>query len=55
MKPRDVEPGDVDAYLRMRCDPAMMAELGGPVRYESIAAKVETDSERHGPTNTGCR
>ena len=40
---RDVEPGDVDAYFRMRCDSAMMAELGGPVPRESIAAKVETD------------
>ena len=40
---RDVEPGDVDAYFQMRCDPEMMAELGGPVRRESIAAKVETD------------
>ncbi|HEX3789528.1 MAG TPA: GNAT family N-acetyltransferase [Pseudonocardiaceae bacterium] len=30
MRLRDVEVGDVDAYVRMRCDPAMMAELGGP-------------------------
>jgi hypothetical protein len=28
---RDVELGDVDAYVRMRCDPVMMAELGGPL------------------------
>jgi RimJ/RimL family protein N-acetyltransferase len=43
MRLRDVELGDVDAYIRMRCDPAMMAELGGPVPRQSIAAKVETD------------
>ena len=28
---RQVEPGDVEAYVRMRCDPEMMAELGAPV------------------------
>jgi RimJ/RimL family protein N-acetyltransferase len=43
MRLRDVDPGDVDAYVRMRCDPAMMAELGGPLPREGIAAKVETD------------
>jgi hypothetical protein len=25
MRLRDVEPGDVGAYVRMRCDPVMMA------------------------------
>jgi RimJ/RimL family protein N-acetyltransferase len=40
---RDVEPGDVDAYVRMRCDPAMMADLGGPLPRESIEAKVDID------------
>jgi RimJ/RimL family protein N-acetyltransferase len=40
---RDVEPGDVDAYVRMRCDPAMMAELGGPLPRDGIEAKVDTD------------
>jgi RimJ/RimL family protein N-acetyltransferase len=40
---RDVEPGDVDAYVRMRCDPEMMAELGGPVPRDGIEAKLETD------------
>lgn len=40
---RDVEPGDVDAYVRMRCDPAMMAELGGPSPREGIEAKVRRD------------
>jgi RimJ/RimL family protein N-acetyltransferase len=43
MKLRDVEPGDLDAYVRMRCDPAMMTELGGPLAREGIAAKLETD------------
>jgi RimJ/RimL family protein N-acetyltransferase len=41
---RDVEPGDVDAYVRMRCDPVMMAELGGPLPREGMAAKVERDA-----------
>jgi len=38
-----VEPGDVDAYVRMRCDPTMMAELGGPMPRDGIEAKVEGD------------
>lgn len=40
---RDVEYGDVDAYVRMRCDPAMMAELGGPLPREGMEAKVRRD------------
>ena len=40
---RDVEPGDVEAYVRMRCDPVMMAELGGPLPREGIEAKVARD------------
>jgi RimJ/RimL family protein N-acetyltransferase len=40
---RDVELGDVDAYVRMRCDPAMMAELGGPYPREGIEDKVRSD------------
>jgi hypothetical protein len=39
---RDVELGDVDAYVAMRCDPAMMAGLGGPLPREGIEAKVAT-------------
>ena len=42
---RDVTIGDVDAYVRMRCDPAMMNELGGPQRRETIDAKVRKDVE----------
>jgi RimJ/RimL family protein N-acetyltransferase len=40
---RDVELGDVDAYVRMRCDPAMTAELGGPLPREGIEEKVARD------------
>ena len=40
---RDVELGDVDAYFAMRCDPVMMADLGGPLPRDGIAAKVERD------------
>jgi RimJ/RimL family protein N-acetyltransferase len=40
---RDVELGDVDAYVRMRCDPVMMAELGGPLPREGIEEKVARD------------
>jgi len=43
MKLRDVELGDVDAYVRMRCDPVMMADLGGPLPREGIEAKVKSD------------
>jgi RimJ/RimL family protein N-acetyltransferase len=41
---RDVEPGDVDAYVRMRCDPMMTAELGGPQPRDGIEAKVARDA-----------
>ncbi len=40
---RKVQPGDVESYIRMRCDPAMMAELGGPLPRDGMAAKVERD------------
>jgi RimJ/RimL family protein N-acetyltransferase len=40
---RDVELGDVSAYVRMRCDPVMMAELGGPLPREGIEDKVTRD------------
>ena len=42
---RDVEPTDVDVYTRFRCDPVMMAELGGPRPAEEIPAKVAQDVE----------
>ena len=40
---RDVELGDVQAYVRMRCDPVMMADLGGPLPREGIEDKVTRD------------
>ena len=43
MRLRDVELGDVDAYVRMRCDPVMMADLGGPLPREGIENKVARD------------
>jgi RimJ/RimL family protein N-acetyltransferase len=41
---RNVELGDVDAYVRMRCDPAMTAELGGPQPRDGIEDKVRRDA-----------
>ncbi|MFD8598566.1 GNAT family N-acetyltransferase [Kitasatospora sp. NPDC059646] len=43
---RDVAAGDVGAYVRMRCDPVMMAELGGPLPAGGMAEKVRLDVER---------
>ena len=43
MRLRDVQLSDVDAYVRMRCDPVMTAELGGPVPREGIEDKVRRD------------
>jgi RimJ/RimL family protein N-acetyltransferase len=40
---RDVELGDISTYVRMRCDPVMMAELGGPLPREGIEEKVAHD------------
>jgi len=41
---RNVTTDDVDAYLRMRCDPAMMADLGGPLPSEGMKDKVRRDA-----------
>ncbi|MCX4574732.1 GNAT family N-acetyltransferase [Streptomyces sp. NBC_01571] len=46
MRLRNVSPDDVDAYVRMRCDPVMMADLGGPQSREGMAAKVCRDAEQ---------
>ena len=35
--------GDVDAYIAMRCDPVMMAELGGPQDPAGMPAMVTRD------------
>jgi RimJ/RimL family protein N-acetyltransferase len=43
MRLRDVQLDDVDVYVRMRCDPVMMAELGGPLPREGIEDKVRRD------------
>jgi RimJ/RimL family protein N-acetyltransferase len=43
---RDVTPDDVDAYVRMRCDPVMMADLGGPLPLEGMADEVRRDAQR---------
>ncbi|HEV7208002.1 MAG TPA: GNAT family N-acetyltransferase [Mycobacteriales bacterium] len=42
---RDVQLGDVETYVRMRCDPVMMAELGGPLPRAGIEDKVRRDVE----------
>ncbi|MFB7506879.1 GNAT family N-acetyltransferase [Streptomyces broussonetiae] len=42
---RDVLPDDVDAYVRMRCDPVMMADLGGPLPRAGMADKVRRDAQ----------
>ncbi len=43
MKLRDVTLDDERLYERLRCDPAMTAELGGPQPKEEIPGKVRTD------------
>ncbi|MFF8994796.1 GNAT family N-acetyltransferase [Streptomyces sp. NPDC014983] len=44
MELRNVVPEDVDAYVRMRCDPVMMADLGGPLPRAGMADKVRRDA-----------
>ncbi|MFE7530981.1 GNAT family N-acetyltransferase [Kitasatospora sp. NPDC057542] len=43
MRLRDVRAGDAEAYVRMRCDPVMMAELGGPLPRERVEARLRKD------------
>ncbi|MFJ9696824.1 GNAT family N-acetyltransferase [Kitasatospora sp. NPDC101183] len=45
MKLRPVESGDVEAYVRMRCDAGMMAELGGPLPRGQVEARHRKDVE----------
>jgi RimJ/RimL family protein N-acetyltransferase len=40
---RPVTLDDLPFYERLRCDPVVMAELGGPVPRESLPAKVRND------------
>ena len=44
MQLRNVTPDDVDAYVRMRCDPGMMSDLGGPLPPEGMKDKVRRDA-----------
>jgi RimJ/RimL family protein N-acetyltransferase len=46
MRLRDVtvDDVDVDAYVRMRCDPVMMTDLGGPLPRAGMADKVRRDA-----------
>ncbi|GGP59932.1 hypothetical protein GCM10010287_57780 [Streptomyces variabilis] len=46
MQLRNVSLDDVDAYIRMRCDPVMMADLGGPLPREGMADKVRRDARQ---------
>ena len=41
---RNVTENDVDAYIRMRCDPVMMADLGGPLPPELQPDKTRRDA-----------
>jgi RimJ/RimL family protein N-acetyltransferase len=41
---RNVTVDDVDAYVRMRCDPVMMADLGGPLPPDGMKDKVRRDA-----------
>jgi RimJ/RimL family protein N-acetyltransferase len=45
MRLRPVTSDDVEAYVAMRCDAGMMAELGGPQRPEEMPGKVARDIE----------
>jgi len=40
---RDVTLDDHELYERLRCDPAMMTELGGPLPKETIPDKLRSD------------
>lgn len=40
---RDVTLDDLELYERLRCDPAMMTELGGPLPKETIPDKLRSD------------
>lgn len=43
MRLRDVEEGDAGTYVRMRCDPVMMAELGGPLPEDRVVERLRKD------------
>ncbi|MEV7598019.1 GNAT family N-acetyltransferase [Kitasatospora sp. NPDC089797] len=43
MRLRNIEAGDIEAYVRMKCDEVMMAELGGPLPREKVEARLRKD------------
>jgi RimJ/RimL family protein N-acetyltransferase len=43
---RDVRSGDVEAFVRMECEPAMMAELGGPLPRDEVEVRFATRVRR---------
>jgi RimJ/RimL family protein N-acetyltransferase len=43
VKLRDVTLDDLGLYERMRCDPVMMAELGGPLPIDGVPDKLRRD------------
>jgi hypothetical protein len=52
---RDVQLGDVDAYVRMRCDPVMMADLGGPLPGKASRTRFTVTWQRPLPAHPGSR
>ncbi|WP_062946753.1 GNAT family N-acetyltransferase [Brachybacterium sp. sponge] len=42
---RPVRSADADLYLRLRCDPALMAELGGALPAERVLASLRREVE----------
>ena len=44
MRLRDLTTGDLALYEAIHCDPAMMAELGGPLPSEGMWAKLRKDA-----------
>ena len=43
MRLRNLTKGDLSLYEAIHCDPAMMAELGGPLRSEELWTKLQRD------------
>ena len=52
---RDVELGDVSTYVRMRCDPVMMAELGGRFLARASRRRLPAMSGRLRRARSGSR
>jgi RimJ/RimL family protein N-acetyltransferase len=43
---RPVVEGDLEAYLRLRCDPGLMAGLGGPLPEEAVRRSLQREIEQ---------